>query len=56
MIQVIGIPMRSDPALFFANLFLATKKLAGLRHNVRLEQSMFEKSTIPFGLLMTCNH
>ena len=26
MIQVIGIPMRSDPAPFFASLFLAHKK------------------------------
>ena len=36
--------------------FYPTKKLTGLRHNVSLEQSMSEKSIIPFGILMTCHH
>ena len=44
MIQVIGIPIGSDPAPGFANL-------TGSRHNVNLEQSI-----IPFDLLMTCYH
>ena len=43
MIQIIEIPMGSDPALFFANLFYSTKKLTRLRHNVNLEQSMLKK-------------
>ena len=56
MIQVIRIPMGSDPAPFFANLFLAHKEADWVRHNVSLEQLMSEKSIIPFGLLMTCYH
>ena len=31
-------------------------RLTGLRHNVSFEESMFEKSMIPFGLLMTWYH
>ena len=42
--------MGSDPAPFFANLFLAHKKLTMKRCNISLEQSMFEKSIIPFSL------
>ena len=52
MIQVIGRPLGSDPAPFFANSFQPTKKLTGLRHNVNLEQSMFEKAVIS----LTCDH
>ena len=56
MIQVIGIPLGSDPAPFFANLSLATKKLTGLRYNLNFEQLIFKKSVIPFGLSMTSYH
>ena len=56
MFQVIETPMGSDPGLFFANLFLAHKEADWVKANVGLEQSMFEKSIIPFGLLMTCYH
>ena len=48
IIQVIGIPMGSNPVPFFANLLLATSKLSGLRRNVNREQSMLKKSIIPF--------
>ena len=51
MIQVIGIPIGSEPAPFFANLFLAQKE--ALRHSKSLEKSMFEKSIIPFSLLLS---
>ena len=58
-IQVIGIPMGSDSFDsdlhdFSQTSFQPAKKLTGLRCNVSLEKSMFEKSIIPFGLLMTC--
>ena len=42
MIQVVGIPMGSDPAADFANLFLAKKEANWLRHNVSLKQSIFK--------------
>ena len=56
MIQIIGIPMGSDPAPFFANLFLAHKEADRDKTYVSLEQSLFEISIIPFGLLITCCH
>ena len=56
MIQVIGIPMGSDRVPFFANLFLAHKEADWAKAQLSLEQLMFEKLTIPFGLLMTCYH
>ena len=56
MIRAIEIPMGSDLLPFFANLFLTQKEAGWVMHNVSLEQSMFKKSVIPFGLLMTCYH
>ena len=55
MIQVIGIPIWSDPAQFFANLFLAQKEADWAKAQHKLG-SILEKSIIPFDLLMTCYH
>ena len=56
MIQVIGIPIESDPLRLLGNLFLAHKKDDLLRHNVSLEQSVFKRSIISLGLLMAWYH
>ena len=53
-VQLIGIPMGSDPAPPFIDFFLPIRKLTGLRYNVNLEQIMFEKSIVPFSVSMIC--
>ena len=56
MIQVIGIPMESDSAPFFANLFLAHKETDWVKAQCKLGTINVRKSIVPFGLLMTCYH
>ena len=46
--------MESEPAPFFANLFLAHKEDEWVKAQRSLEQSIFKKSIIPFALLMNC--
>ena len=48
--------MRSEAAPFFAKLFLAHKEADWVKAQRKLEQSVFEKSINPSGLLMTCHH
>ena len=52
MIQIIGIPVGSDPVPFFENLFLAHKEADWVKEQRKL---MFE-TIIHFGLSMTCCH
>ena len=54
IIQVIGIPMRSDPVPYFPNLFLAQKEADWVK--AQLGTINVEKIIIPFSLLMTCYH
>ena len=57
MVQVIGMPMESDSAPFFANLFLAQKEADWVKAQPKLGTiSVFKKSIIPFGLSMTSYH
>ena len=55
-IQVIGIPMGSDAAPFFANLFLAQKETDWVNEQRKPGTIAFEKSIIHSSLSMTCYH
>ena len=56
MIQVIETPMGSDPASFFANLFLAQKEADWVKEQHKLGTIVFEKSIVLFSLSMICYH
>ena len=48
MIQVIGIPMGSDPVTFFANLFLACKEADWVKAHPKLGKINVWKTNNPF--------
>ena len=59
MIQVIGIPMGSDPAPFFANLFLAHKEAEWVKAQRKLGKINVQKINNSFRIihdLLSLNH
>ena len=56
MIQVIVIPMGSDPAPFFANLFLAHKEAEWVKAQRTPGTINVRQINNSFRLLMTCCH